>query len=102
MQEDIEEVEIIENPPETKSFTCKALIYLVVSLLYGLPFILAFLGWVQYDIFIGFCFFCFGHLVNGVIHSKLRQISVPIDQRETSFSSLEISKWFVLRYLLCR
>lgn len=93
--------QIIESPPEPSNFTCKALVYLVVALLYGLPFILGFFGWFYYNLFIGFCFLCFGYLANGVIHSKLRQASLPLDQQETSFSSFEISKWFVARYLLC-
>lgn len=97
-----EEPQIIENPPEPTNFTCKALVYVVVALLYGFPFILAIFGWIRYDLFIAFCFLCFGYLANGVIHSKIRQTSVPLDQRETSFSSLEISKWFVARYLLCK
>lgn len=97
-----DEFQVVENAPKPKSFTCKALVYSITLLLYGLPFLSAFIGWVWYDFFIAFCFLCFGYLVNGVIHSKMRQVSVPIDQRETSFSSYEMAKWYVARYLLCQ
>lgn len=93
---------IIEPTPKLKSFTCKLIVYLMILGLYGLPFVFGFIGWANYDMFIGFCFLCFGYLVNGVIHSKLRQLSIPLDQREISFSSFEIAKWFVARYLACK
>lgn len=97
-----EYVPVIEPTPEPQKFTCKVIAWLMVLALYGLPFVFAFIGWVEYDLFIGFCFLCFGYLTNGVIHSKLRQLSIPSDQLEISFSSIEIAKWFVSRYLVCR
>ncbi|PID47413.1 MAG: hypothetical protein CR967_04240 [Proteobacteria bacterium] len=92
----------LEPTPKPKTFLCKLISYLIVALLYGLPFIFGIIGYVKYDLFIGFCLLCFGYLLNGIIHSKLRLLSIPPDQREISFSSHEIARWFVSRYLICK
>lgn len=97
----MDEIKTIEPTPCAKSFTCKLLVGLVSACLYLLAYVLALLGWFWYDFFIGFCFLCFGYLLNGIIHSKLRQLSVPNDQSEISFSSYELARWFVIRYLKC-
>ncbi len=91
----------IENAPEPKSLRCKILVWALSSLIYTFPFILGLLGFVYFDWFVGFCSFCFGVIIIGIFQSKLRQISLPFDQRENSFSVYELSSWFILRYMLC-
>jgi hypothetical protein len=53
-------------------------------------------GWI-----VGVGFGIFGYLLVGLVSSKMRHLSVPQDQREISFNSLELARWFTLGYLLC-
>ncbi len=91
----------IENAPKPKKLKCKILVWALSGFIYLSPFILAFLGVVYYDWFVGFFALCFGFIAIGIFQSKLRQLSVPADQAETNFSIYELSRWFVLRYMLC-
>lgn len=95
----MEEYSTIENTPEPKNGKCKAIVLLITICLYALPFILGLYGWFNYEWFIAFGLFCFGYILNGIIHSKLRQISIPPDQLERSFSSYEVASWFVSKYI---
>lgn len=97
-----EEPIIFEPTPELKKTSCKMLAWALVAGLYSVPFVFGFVGWSYYDEFVGFGFFCLGYLVNGIIHSKIRQISIPIDQLENSYTTREIATWFVVRYLVCK
>lgn len=93
--------ETIEATPKPKGFTCKLYVWGLAIFIYAFPFVLGIVGVIYFGWFIGFCFLCLGYLINGVIQSKLRQLSLPLDQIETSFSTYEISCWFVDRYLMC-
>ncbi len=97
-----EEPTIFEPAPKLESFTCKVLVWVLIVGLYSVPFVFGCFGWSYFNVFVGFGFFCFGYLVNGIIHSKLRQFSIPPDQFENSYSTKEIACWFVHRYLMCR
>lgn len=97
-----EEPIVFEPTPKLKSSSCKLLALAFVVVLYSIPFIFGFVGWVYYDGFVGFGFFCLGYLVNGIVHSKIRQMSIPLDQLENSYTTKEIATWFVSRYLMCR
>ncbi len=92
---------IIENAPEPKSIKCKILIWLLSGFIYAFPFVLGGFGFIYFDWFVGFCSLCFGVIAIGIFQSKLRQISLPFDQREHNFSIYELSSWFILRYMLC-
>lgn len=43
----------------------------------------------------------FGYLLSGVLGSKMRQLGIPKDQQEISFTAFEIARWYVVRYLCC-
>lgn len=93
---------VFQPTPKLKNSSCLFLAWILIGCLYALPFMCGLFGWYYYDDFIGFGFFCLGYLVNGIIHSKIRQISIPIDQLENSYSTKEIVYWFMYRYLMCK
>ncbi len=93
---------IYEPTPELTSFSCKAFAYTLMVGLYSIPFVLGLLGWNFYGGFVAFGFFCFGYLLSGVIQSKLRLLSIPFDQLENTYSTKELSFWFVARYKMCK
>ncbi|NLC28451.1 MAG: hypothetical protein GX780_06730 [Campylobacteraceae bacterium] len=91
----------LEPTPTPERFVCKALTFMIASALVLAPWIIAFWsGWV-YHWSIGVGIGIFGYLIVGILSSKMRQLSIPKDQREISFTSYEISRWFVARYILC-
>lgn len=92
----------VENTPKPKSFTCKLLAIVLNIFLHVAPLIFGILGVSYFDWFIGFCFLALGYILIGFVQSKLRELSLPIDQLETTFSNYEISCWFVDRYLMCK
>lgn len=98
----MEEYEIIEPVPEPESLSCKLTAFLLAFCLYALPFVLGVFGYMKYDWFIGVCFFAFGYLINGIIHSKLRLLCIPKDQLQNSFTTVEVAKWFVSNYIGCK
>jgi len=50
-----------------------------------------------YDLWIGIAFFLFLTLVSGVICSKMRICSIPYEQREMSYSTMAIVKWYLAK-----
>ncbi|MCK9257422.1 MAG: hypothetical protein M0P02_05050 [Sulfurospirillaceae bacterium] len=93
---------ILEPTPEPKGFVCKVLVVLVTIFLMAFPWILAIFTALKYHWSVGIGFWVFGYLVTGIISSKMRQISIPNDQKEISFSSNEISRWFISYQFDCR
>ncbi|DAB33326.1 MAG TPA: hypothetical protein CFH82_11075 [Sulfurospirillum sp. UBA12182] len=85
----------IEVIPLIKGFTCKALVYLIYSLITFTPFVVGGVLWYRYNIWIAIAFFLFLTLISGVVLSKLRVASIPFAQREMSYSNIEIVKWYV-------
>ena len=69
--------------------------------LWSAPVVLTVLGWWKFHWSVGVLGGLFGYLLAGIISSKMRQLSIPKDQREISFNAFEIAKWYVVRYLCC-
>ena len=95
------EHEPIEPVPTLKRWPCRVLANVMALGLNGGPWLIGLWAWLEIHWTIGLGMVLFGYLVAGIISSKMRQLSVPIDQREISFSSSEIARWFVVRYLIC-
>ena len=90
----------IEVVPTIKGFWCKCLVSFLYFLLAFTPIIVGL--WVEYiydDIWLGIMFFLFLTLVSGIVSSKMRVHSIPFEQREMSYSTLAIVKWFVAKNL---
>ena len=88
---------IIENTPDIKGTKCKLKVYLLYFCITILPLLISiFIGY-EYDWLIGIGAGLFLYLVSAIVVSKLRLSSLPRDQFERSFTSLEIAKWYVSR-----
>jgi hypothetical protein len=94
-----EENSLIENTPNIKEKKCIFFAYLIFFSLVIAPVLLSLYVWMQYDILIAIGSLIFFYLVSSIITSKLRVMSIPRDQQERSFSTLEIAKWYVSRNL---
>lgn len=91
----------LEPTPNPKRFTCKALVWIITVLISLGPWLLLAWGAWNYHWSVGVGFGLFGYLLAGVLSSKMRHLSIPLDQREISFSTHELARWFVVRHLLC-
>lgn len=88
---------IIELVPKVQGFWCKVVMYGLYS---GLTFTPLFVGiWIGYVYhpWIGIAFFLFLTLVSGVVSSKMRIASIPFEQREMSYSTMAIVKWYTAK-----
>lgn len=88
---------IIELIPKIRGFWCKVVLYSLYNALTFTPLFVG--GWVGYvyNLWIGIAFFLFLTLVSGVISSKMRIASIPFEQREMSYSTMAIVKWYVAK-----
>ncbi len=90
----------IENTPKMPTLKCKMIAWLIFFGLVFLPLLIAFYIWFEYDWLIAVGIGLFFYLASAIVASKLRLSSVPVDQRERNFSSLEIAKWYT-KYHFC-
>lgn len=91
----IKEYPAIENTPIMIGTRCKLLAYSIFFGLAILPIMIALFVWLKYDWMIAIGVLLFSFMVSTIVGSKLRLGSLPYDQRERSFSYLEIAKWYV-------
>ena len=94
-EELIKEYPTIENTPIMIGVRCKFLAYSIFFGLAIVPIMISVYVWFEYDWMIAIGTLLFSYMVATVVGSKLRLESLPHDQRERSFSSLEIAKWYV-------
>jgi len=88
---------IIEIIPKIRGFWCRVAMFSLYGALTYTPIIVGiWLGYI-YNIVIGIAFFLFLTLVSGVISSKMRVCSIPFEQREMSYSTMAIVKWYLAR-----
>jgi hypothetical protein len=88
----------IENTPEMVGLRCQFLAYSLFFGLVILPLLISLYIWFEYDWLLAIGGGLFLYLVSAIVGSKLRLESLPIDQRERNFSSLEIAKWYVSKH----
>ncbi len=88
----------IENTPIMIGARCKILAYRLFFAFAILPIMIALWVWFEYDWVIAIGALLFSYVVSTIVGSKLRLESLPIDQRERSFNSLEIAKWYVAKH----
>ncbi|WP_333802984.1 hypothetical protein [Sulfurospirillum sp.] len=88
---------IIEIIPKIRGFWCRIVMFcLYGALAYAPSLVGIWIGYV-YNILIGIAFFLFLTLVSGVISSKMRIASIPFEQREMSYSTMAIVKWYLAK-----
>ncbi len=88
-------VDPIEQPPKIEGFGCRAMVYALAFSLTVVPIAVAVGIWYLYNFWIAVAAALFLYLLSGFVSSKLRQLSLPADQREKTLSSLEIAKWYI-------
>jgi len=91
----IKEYPAIENTPIMIGVRCKLLAYGLFFGLAVLPLLVTLYVWLRYDWVFAIGALLFSYMISTIVGSKLRLGSLPIDQRERNFSSLEIAKWYV-------
>jgi hypothetical protein len=89
--------QIIENTPDIEGTKCKLKVYILYFCITILPLLISLYVWYETDWLFGIGSGLFFYLVSAIIVSKLRLSSLPRDQYERSFSSLEIAKWYISR-----
>lgn len=80
---------IIEIIPKIRGFWCRVAMFSLYGVLTYTPIIVG--------IWLGIAFFLFLTLVSGVVSSKMRICSIPFEQREMSYSTMAIVKWYLAR-----
>jgi hypothetical protein len=99
MQDDF--IPFIQPTPEPQQTHCKVLVRLIAyTLSYG-AFILPLIVWSMTDIVYALGTLIVSYLVIGIIRSKLRNSSIPLEQQEYNYTDHAIAAWFVSRNLLC-
>ena len=87
--------DLIEQVPIVKGTKCKMILLLLYIFISYAPTMIGLVLWYMYDLFIAISFFLFFTLCMGVLISKMRLFSLPITQREMSYSNLQVAKWFI-------
>lgn len=86
----------IEVMPPIKGPWCRFFVYLIYITITTTPFLVGiFFWWYLYSIWIGFLFFLFALIISIVVISKMRINSIPFSQREMSYSTIAVVKWYV-------
>lgn len=94
-------MEVYEPTPRLRKASCKALALAIAFGIGAGPVVAAVVSGWYFHWSGGLAAGVFVYLLAGVISSKMRQVSLPLDQREMSLNSHEIARWYVARYLLC-
>jgi hypothetical protein len=82
--------------PKIKGFWCHFCVYLIYLALSLGPILLgALFWWYFHSLWIGFLSALFFMLVGGIVTSKMRINSIPFEQREMSYGTMAVVKWFV-------
>ena len=93
----IKEYPAIENTPTMVGTRCKVLAYAVFFGLAIVPLLVTLYVWFVYGWLFAIGALLFSYMVSTIVGSKLRLESLPADQRERNFSSLQIARWYVSR-----
>ncbi len=90
-------IDMIEETPKLNSKKCKLIsMILRIFLQYGI-YIIGLLAWLKYDYFIGIATFLLSFIVMGIIRSKIRNIVIPIKQREYQYNDQGIADWYTAK-----
>lgn len=93
MQEDT--LVLFEPVPILSTKKCKLLAFLLKIVLQYTVFAVALLVWYKLDILLSFFSLVLTFIIMGIIRSKLRNDSIPTNQREFHYNDGEIARWFL-------
>jgi len=87
-------INMIEPTPKFKSKRCKTISFFIkIFLQYATP-LSALIAWYIYDYFIAGAVLILTFIIMGIIRSKIRNSSIPINQREYQYNDKGIADWF--------
>ncbi len=93
------DIDEIKTTPIHKSYKCLILSWCVRLFLQFFSTVAAVLSWYLYNYFIALVVLMLSFVVMGIVRSKLRQSSIPINQQEHGYSDAQIASWFTQQYL---
>lgn len=95
MQEDT--LVLFEPVPNLSSKWCKILSFILKNTLQYTLFIVPIIVWYRSDILLSFFSLVLTFILMGIIRSKLRNSSVPFNQREFHYNDDEVARWFLAK-----
>ncbi len=93
------EMPVIESTPIIQGKKCKAILYALYLSLLLAPILVTLWIWLEYGLMFAVGGALLLYLLLAIILSKLRLLSIPRDQLERNFSTLEIAKWYTAKRL---
>ncbi|MDY0117070.1 MAG: hypothetical protein RBR59_05810 [Sulfurimonadaceae bacterium] len=95
MQED--SLVLFEPVPTLSTKWCKFLALVLKLILQYTVFIIPLIVWYKFDILLAFFSLVLTFIIMGIIRSKLRNDSIPLNQREFHYNDDEIVRWFLAK-----
>ena len=95
MQENI--VKEYEQTPTFSSKKCKAISFIVAFILQYTTILATIITWYRYDYFIALLVATLSFVIVGIVRSKIRNSSIPIKQREFTYSDKETANWYTAK-----
>jgi hypothetical protein len=95
------DIPTIEPTPEPATALCRIAARLLGGFFSYGTYLIALLTWYLYDWFYAIAALLAGFVVLGILRAKIRNISIPLNQQEYTYTDQAIAKWFIVRRLLC-
>lgn len=95
------DIPMIEPTPEPAKPLCRIAARLLGWFFSYGTYIIALLAWYLYDWFYAAAALLAGFVVLGILRAKIRNISIPLQQQEYTYTDQAIAQWFIVRRLLC-
>lgn len=92
-----ETIVLFEPVPSLKTKRCRFLSFLLQLFLQYTVWVLPLGMWYFYDLFIAFLSLILTFIVMGILRSKIRNDSVPPNQREFHYNDSQIANWFLAK-----
>ena len=97
MPNDFTDIDMIEPTPELDSKKCRIFSFVLRIFLQFTTLAVGLITWYMYDYFIALSALVLSFIITGIIRSKLRNISIPITQREHFYTDKEMPIWYIAK-----
>lgn len=92
-------IHLLEPTPTLRSKKCKLFALLLQLFLQYTTLVATALIWYLYDVVFALLGAVLLFIIMGIIRSKLRNVSIPFNQREYQYNDEGIAKWYVAKEL---
>ena len=92
-------LELIQPTPTLRTKPCKLLAKGIASLLRFGSYIAALFVWWQVDFFFAVVALALAYIFTGIIRSKMRTLSIPLNQLEYNYNDDAIAAWYSAKRL---